>query len=167
MINSSLIHIYDTTTNYVPEEFFNIKRVKTALADEVPFEMLGRDYLFKITMPVYDEENCTRKVESFYLQHVDAETLLSLAETALIMGAEWPKHNSRFLPNFLEMDYPRERKWNPDCPAFLIPHWNILTEEMGDDFAGDPDDGWEVMTEYLEWVESKNRIRIVGDDAPF
>ncbi|MGL5963569.1 MAG: hypothetical protein ACRCZ2_04140 [Fusobacteriaceae bacterium] len=114
---------------------FKISRVRAENSDNVPFELLNNEWLFKINTPTMDGE-----IE-FYDSTLDLKDMQNLTQEALIWGADWGKGCK--YPFFVEEDYPREAKWNPDAGSFYIYHWDALVEATKYTFPEEVSDEYE------------------------
>lgn len=147
------IKMYEAATKWVSSEDFEVTRVKTDTADGVPFNLLGNDYLYRV-VERYEEG----QVIEYSVDLTDSE-MESLVTRALMFHAPWPcrrggEYAKPGQAHFIETDWPRERKWNPDCPPMLIPHFNILCEDLEGFEEGDNPE-WEIMDAWLEQHREK------------
>lgn len=152
--SNETLKIYEVATKWVSPENFQITRVKTATADGVPFDLLGNEYLYRI-VERYDEGQ-----EISYVAELDERSMDLLACRAMMFYAPWPCQRKKGeiaepgRAHFIEVDWPRECKWNPDCKPMIIPHFHMLCEDLKDMEEGDNPD-WEIMDAWLTQHHNK------------
>lgn len=140
-----------------------ITRVKSSTADNVPFEMLGKEFIYKLEAePTY---LMAQRAFSFpeYVENVDECLIYHI----LVACVEW---SDRPVGYFVELDVPREAKWNPDWNFNVIIHIELIHEYLAHkNIAFEEDDELETLFDYLEHCREleHNRLRSQAEERPW
>ncbi|MGL4520535.1 MAG: hypothetical protein ACRCUJ_12930 [Phocaeicola sp.] len=158
--NFDMVSIYDSVKEWLGTDF-SITRMKAEDAKNLPFSMIIEDWLFLIKTPTSDG------MQEYYVGSLDMDSMMGICEEALMWSSHFKDSMGR--PSFIEEFWPRECKWNPDCPPTYITHYNLLADEMGtkeEDYEG----GVDIMLAFLQHRQDKarNEQRLAElDNLPF
>lgn len=161
------VEIYETVTQWIPKDKFNIERVKTDNSHGVPYNLLRYDYLYRVTEGYEDGESVS------FCSSIDDDEMENMATRALMLYGRWPCSRTKDKTaiaspghaHFIEEYFPREMKWDPECPSSFMPHYNILAEEL--EVEEDDYPNWLLMSMWLDNHYRKCEQVTPDDFAPF
>lgn len=159
MIDQNTMDVHAAVSKHVTSDKFNIFRVKTDTANNVPFHLLNTDFIFKLTyVNIKDEE------EVMFFSEDDIDWAVEhYGIWAMILHADWGTDRpnigmgkKRRLPNFVETIFPD--RWDECKENGYIFHTDMLLDGIpfGDNFEGEDD--WQIIANYLDAKAPNNSI---------